>query len=51
MAWQVGIGMGVRCTNIKNQYRIFVGRQKLKIPVIPGIGEKCEYFYKKHSAK
>ena len=20
MAWQVGIGMGVRCTNIKNQY-------------------------------
>lgn len=51
MAWQVGIGMGVRCTNIKNQYRVFVGKQKIKTPIIPGVAKKCEHFCSNHSEK
>ena len=43
MSWMVGIGQGVRCGNEKNQYRIFRPEgNKLKIPVIPGVAEKCE---------
>ena len=48
MAWRVGIGMGVRCTNSNNQYRIFVGTQKVKTPIIPGVAKKCEHFYNEH---
>jgi len=48
MAWMVGIGQGVRCSNEKNQYRIFVGTQKVKTPVIPGVARKCEHFHNKH---
>ncbi len=44
MAWMVGIGQGIRCVNEKNQYRIFVGNEKLKLPSIPGVAEKCELF-------
>ena len=44
----VGIGQGVRCGNEKNQYRIFRPEgNKLKIPVIPGVAEKCELFENK----
>ena len=44
MTWMVGIGQGVRCVNEKNQYRVFVGEEKLKLPLIPGVAEKCELF-------
>ena len=45
MSWMVGIGQGVRCGNEKNQYRVFRPEgKKLKIPVIPGVAEKCELF-------
>ena len=48
MSWMVGIGQGVRCGNEKNQYRIFRPEgNKLKIPVIPGVAEKCELFENK----
>ena len=44
MAWMVGIGQGIRCGNEKNQYRIFVDEEPLKLPSIPGVAEKCELF-------
>tara|TARA_Y100001951_G_scaffold65960_1_gene53001 strand:- start:689 stop:835 length:147 start_codon:yes stop_codon:yes gene_type:complete len=45
MSWMVGIGQGVRCGNEKNQYRVFRPEgNKLKLPVIPGVAEKCELF-------
>jgi len=44
MAWMVGIGQGIRCGNEKNQYRVFVGDEKMKSPLIPGVAEKCELF-------
>jgi len=45
MSWMVAIGQGVRCGNMKNQYRIFRPEsKKLKLPVIPGVAEKCEHF-------
>ena len=51
MSWMVGIGQGVRCTTEENNYRIFrteeAGRPKL--PVIPGVAEKCEHFESKWS--
>ena len=48
MSWMVGIGQGVRCGNEKNQYRIFRPEgNNLKIPVIPGVAEKCELFENK----
>ena len=48
MSWMVGIVQGVRCGNEKNQYRIFRPEgNKLKIPVIPGVAEKCELFENK----
>ena len=49
MSWMVGIGQGVRCGNEKNRYRVFRPEgKKLKIPVIPGVAEKCELFEKKN---
>ena len=49
MSWMVGIGQGVRCGNEKNRYRVFrTDGKKLKIPVIPGVAEKCELFEKKN---
>ena len=48
MSWMIGIGQGVRCGNEKNRYRVFRPEgKKLKIPVIPGVAEKCELFEKK----
>ena len=45
LSWIVAIGQGARCSNIKNQYRIFRPEsKKLKLPVIPGVAEKCEHF-------
>ena len=50
MSWMVGIGQGVRCGNEKNRYRIFRPESnKLKLPVIPGVAEKCEHFENKYS--
>jgi hypothetical protein len=52
MAWMVGIGQGVRCSNEKNQYRVFGTEShdinSLKMPVIPGVARKCEHFHNKH---
>jgi hypothetical protein len=52
MAWMVGIGQGVRCSNEKNQYRVFGTESHdinpLKMPVIPGVARKCEHFHNKH---
>ena len=48
MSWMVGIGQGVRCGNEKNRYRHFrTEGEREKIPVIPGVAEKCEHFYTK----
>ena len=49
MLWSVGIGMGVRCWNKKNEYVDLTGDgRKLQLPVIPGVAKKCEYFESKH---
>ncbi len=46
MTWMVGIGQGVRCTYEENHYRLFRpdAQARPKLPVIPGVAEKCEYF-------
>ena len=57
MQWMVALGQGARCSNKKNEYRVF--RKKdytidfedspdLKMPVIPGVAEKCEHFVNKY---
>ena len=56
ISWMIGIGQGVRCGNEKNQYKIFKNdevffgpdhdHKGIKLPVIPGVGEKCEHFEK-----
>ncbi len=49
MSWMVGIGQGVRCTNEKNRYRVFREFDVPgKLPVIPGVAEKCENFESMH---
>lgn len=49
IAWMVGIGQGIRCSEEKNEWRLFAGqKQKLKLPQIPGVGEKCEHFSQKY---
>ena len=42
----VAIGQGARCSNKKNEYRVFREEQEkpMKLPVIPGVAEKCELF-------
>ena len=51
MSWMVGIGQGVRCTTEENNYRIFRTEEegRPKLPVIPGVAEKCEHFESKWS--
>ena len=51
MSWMVGIGQGVRCTTEENNYRIFGTGEEVrpKLPVIPGVAEKCEHFESKWS--
>ena len=46
MQWMVAIGQGARCSNKKNEYRVFREEQEkpMKLPVIPGVAEKCEFF-------
>ena len=46
MQWMVAIGQGARCSNKKNEYRVFREEQEkpMKLPVIPGVAEKCELF-------
>tara|TARA_Y100001951_G_C11197403_1_gene215102 strand:+ start:128 stop:280 length:153 start_codon:yes stop_codon:yes gene_type:complete len=45
----VGIGQGVRCWNEENHFRQFrpEGEGRPKLPVIPGVAEKCEFFNSK----
>lgn len=48
MQWSVAIGLGVRCNNLKNEYRVFAEhRKKVKWPLIPGVAKKCEHFENK----
>ena len=51
MQWMVALGQGARCSNKKNEYRIFRKEQEkpMKLPVIPGVAEKCEHFENKYS--
>ena len=51
MQWMVALGQGARCSNKKNEYRIFREEQKkpMKLPVIPGVAEKCEHFENRYS--
>ena len=46
MQWMVALGQGARCSNKKNEYRVFREEQEkpMKLPVIPGVAEKCELF-------
>ena len=50
MQWMVAIGQGARCSNKKNEYRVFreeyreEDERPIKLPVIPGVAEKCELF-------
>ena len=50
MQWMVAIGQGARCSNKKNEYRVFreeyleEDEKPIKLPVIPGVAEKCELF-------
>ena len=51
MQWMVALGQGARCSNKKNEYRIFREEQEkpMKLPVIPGVAEKCEHFENRYS--
>ena len=51
MQWMVAIGQGARCSNKKNEYRVFREEQEkpMKLPVIPGVAEKCELFENRYS--
>ena len=46
MQWMVALGQGARCSNKKNEYRVFREEQEkpMILPVIPGVAEKCELF-------
>ena len=50
MQWMVAIGQGARCSNKKNEYRVFreEDERSIKMPVIPGVAEKCEHFETKY---
>ena len=51
MQWMVALGQGARCSNKKNEYRVFREEQEkpIKMPVIPGVAEKCEHFENRYS--
>ena len=55
MQWMVAIGQGARCSNKKNEYRVFreeyrkEDERPIKMPVIPGVAKKCEHFENKYS--
>ena len=51
MQWMVALGQGARCSNKKNEYRVFREEQEkpIKMPVIPGVAKKCEHFENKYS--
>ena len=49
MQWIVALGQGVRCSNKKNEYRVFREDHQnkempLKLPIIPGVSESCEHY-------
>ncbi len=54
MQWMVALGQGARCSNKKNEYRVFFrhadqpdgwpNQNPIKMPLIPGVAEKCELF-------
>jgi|TARA_B100001971_G_C17925143_1_gene399808 hypothetical protein len=46
MQWMVALGQGVRCSNKNNEYKVFrkEDERPIKMPVIPGVAEKCELF-------
>jgi hypothetical protein len=50
----VALGQGARCSNKKNEYRVFreeyrkEDERPIKMPVIPGVAEKCEHFVNKY---
>ena len=50
MQWMVALGQGARCSNKKNEYRVFreeyleEDERPIKLPVIPGVAEKCDLF-------
>ena len=50
MQWMVAVGQGVRCSNKNNEYKVFreeyrrEDEKPIKMPVIPGVAEKCELF-------
>ena len=51
MQWIVALGQGVRCSNKKNEYRVFRECQEdarpTKLPIIPGVSESCEHYVNK----
>ena len=71
MQWMVALGQGARCSNKKNEYRVFRevkdngkylifhhspyydtrSGSRLKLPLIPGVAEKCEHFENKYTKK
>ena len=50
MQWMVALGQGARCSNKKNEYRIFREEQEkpMKLPVIPGVAESCEHYVNRY---
>ena len=44
VGWHIGVGQGIRCMHPKNEYRIFEIEHNLKLPLIPGLRQKCERF-------
>ena len=50
MQWMVALGQGARCSNKKNEYRVFREEQEkpMKLPVIPGVAESCEHYVNRY---
>ena len=54
MQWMVALGQGARCSNKKNEYRVFreeyrkEDERPIKMPVIPGVAKSCEHYVNKY---
>ena len=49
--WAVGAGQGIRCTQPDNAGKsLGEGQPAMKLPLVPGLWEKCQHFEKRPPA-